>query len=300
MNISLPLSWQYHFKTESFKIIKVRKDLVWIATGKVKSFSCIKNKIAEKHLSAFLIRGCNKSHFDDIKDITIHKFLTGNEALLRTSFPHFNKKSLRELILRGEKRLRFKEIIFSEETSDLISEFLRETRHAEKPQLQNLFLTEADSLQRIFVVIDYNENWQGLISISCNSDKKVHTELLSKNKKAPQGTMEFLIKSVFDKLKSEGIEFISLGEVPFYNLHNTRLTFLENLFLLSGRIINFAYNSKGLYNFKKKFNPFWNETYMISSKKLNIFDLWYLMKSTNLLNLIRDQIKTRFLKTVSS
>lgn len=214
----LPLSWQIDFKNNSIKNKNIRKNFVWLTTGKINSLDEVLNFFKNAEENKFLLRGCKKNHQQFFGNDLSHKFLTGNEAILRTSFPHFGKKSLQELVKRGSKKVNFIEILFNENVLKEFLIFLKRTRHSSKPQLQNLFLTNLEKSQRIFIAIDKNKNWQGLISITQNGKNKFHAELLHKSKNAPQGTIEFLIKSVFDKLKNEGIEEFSLGEVPFYNV----------------------------------------------------------------------------------
>ncbi len=300
MKEKLPLSWQIDFTYQSILKKNFRNNFIWLITGKVASLKVIITFFDNFEKQKYLIRGCSFEHLSLFENRIPFSFFTGNEAILKTSFPHFEKKSLQELVKRGSKKVNFIEIPFDENVHKEFLIFLTQTRHSSKPQLQNLFLTNLEKSQRIFIAIDKNKNWQGLISITQNGKNKFHAELLHKSKNAPQGTIEFLIKSIFDKLKNEGIEEFSLGEVPFYNVQNHKLSSLEKLFFIVGRTINFAYNSKGLYNFKKKFNPFWEETYIFTNKKLNMIDLWYLMKCTNLLSLIKFQITRKILKLMPS
>lgn len=285
----LPLSWIYNSESNHTQKIQIKDNLFWITFAEINNIKEFLHEFSNSSYS-FLIRGCDQEQFNDFKDILPYKFFTGSEALLKTSYHHFEKKSLKELIKRGKKKLDFIEIDFDNDFRLKLKTFLSKTRNGNKPQLKNLFRTEPDSSQRIFTTIDKNSNWQGLITLTKNSVCKYHCELLLKNKNAPQGTMEFLLKSIFDKLSQEGIRELSLGEVPFFNINSVNLHSLEKIFLFGGRTINFAYNSKGLYNFKNKFNPFWNDLYMISNKRIGLNDLYHLMRLTNLDSLIKWQL----------
>ena len=288
MNDLLPLSW-INTAVNRTQEIQIKDNFFWITFAEVYNKQKFLHEFSNSSYN-FLIRGCAQEQFNDFKNILPYKFFTGTEALLKTSYPHFKKKSLKELIKRGNKKLDFIEIDFDKDFELKLNSFYSKTRNGNKPQLKNLFRTNPDSSQRIFTAIDKDNNWQGLITLTQNSMYKYHCELLLKNKNAPQGTMEFLLKSIFDKLSQEGIRELSLGEVPFFNINSIRLNFLEKIFIVTGKSINFAYNSKGLYNFKNKFNPFWNDLYMISNKKIDLEDMYHLMRLTNLDSLIKSQL----------
>jgi hypothetical protein len=288
LNDLLPLSW-INTAVNRTQEIQINDNFFWITFAEVYNKQKFLHEFSNSSYN-FLIRGCAQEQFNDFKNILPYKFFTGTEALLKTSYPHFKKKSLKELIKRGNKKLDFIEIDFDKDFELKLNSFYSKTRNGNKPQLKYLFRTKPDSSQRIFTAIDKDSNLQGLITLTQNSIYKYHCELLLKNKNAPQGTMEFLLKSIFDKLSQEGIRELSLGEVPFFNINSIRLNFLEKIFIVTGKSINFAYNSKGLYNFKNKFNPFWNDLYMISNKKIDLEDMYHLMRLTNLDSLIKSQL----------
>jgi hypothetical protein len=288
LNDLLPLSW-INTAVNRTQEIQIKDNFFWITFAEVYNKQKFLHEFSNSSYN-FLIRGCAQEQFNDFKNILPYKFFTGTEALLKTSYPHFKKKSLKELIKRGNKKLDFIEIDFDKDFELKLNSFYSKTRNGNKPQLKYLFRTKPDSSQRIFTAIDKDSNLQGLITLTQNSIYKYHCELLLKNKNAPQGTMEFLLKSIFDKLSQEGIRELSLGEVPFFNINSIRLNFLEKIFIVTGKSINFAYNSKGLYNFKNKFNPFWNDLYMISNKKIDLEDMYHLMRLTNLDSLIKSQL----------
>ena len=208
---------------------------------------------------------------------------------------HFNKKSLKELIKRGLRNGYVKEL----EISDQIFYFLRNSKSqssiAKLPKLQHLFCATLENYTRLFVFVDHNDQWLGLITISHKTEKIMQTELIIRRSKNPIGIMEALISEIFIILKKEGKELWSLGAVPFV----VQVPFSLSMQWASnfiGRRLRFAYNYRGLFNFKNKFMPTWIDYYICYNKKLSFLQLFDLMRKSNLMSLVLKKIflKIRF------
>ncbi len=283
---SLPLSWSIiNSKTSDSKIID-KWNLRWYALNFVQT-SKIQNQIEQLANKKYktIIRGCNSNLRKTLSQYGFSSIQIGMEAVLKTSQNHFNKKSLKELIKRGHRHGIIEEIKFSEENKSKLNKFKKFTSHAQEPQLKNLFQTDFKGDNYLYVFKKFNNDWLGAILISQNSEEKLHTELILRHSKAPIGIMETLVHYVFNKAKNEGWKELSLGEVPFKIERNK---FDPKLFAIksAGEILNFAYNHKGLYDFKNKFQPRWENLYICSSSKVNFKHILFILFYSNFHKLI--------------
>lgn len=217
----------------------------------------------------------------------------GKEAVIQLDSDPFRKKSLRLLVNRGKKQGRVEEIYYCKDAKLKLEDFNSETTHGEEPQLKNLFQTEFTDQNRLFVLISPQNDWLAAVLLSKGTGKEIRTELLLRNLKAKTGVMEALIFKIYQVLREEGYVFWSLGAVPFVQKNNFEFT-TEYFFNLLGRNIKYAYNYKGLFNFKNKFNPLWKDYYLLSSRKINLSFLLKAAIDTNLISLLVYKIKFPF------
>lgn len=224
------------------------------------------------------------SSFDDhIK--SENKIRFGQEAILNLREISFNKKSLMQLIKRGNKNGNCCEIIYSEANSRKLNYFFKQTVHAGEPQLKGFFDTEFLKRHRLFVIKNDQDKWYGAILLTVKNTKLVQTELLLRMKHSPACVMESLIFFIYNKLKEEGFEKWSLGAVPFVG-KSSFYRLKEYLLIRTGRLLNFAYNYNGLYFFKNKFNPEWNDCYLLSNRRISYASILKIAVQSNLLSLI--------------
>ena len=218
------------------------------------------NKIFLGNIPIF-VSSCNSELVPFFKEHDFEMIKVGKEAVLDLNSPHFNKKSLKELIRYGSRNGSVDEIYYSEDMIVKLEQFKLECAHGHEPQLKYFFNDVLLPENRLFVYKDNSGNWQGAITISCRSDGKVRTDLLLRKKNAPKGVIYG--SSVFSK------EFI----INF-----------------TGRKMRFAYNYMGLYNFKNKFNPIWNEIYICSKPKLKLTTIVKVAWISNLIKLVTKKL----------
>lgn len=278
---SLPLSWSITDSENYDSKIIDKWNLRWYAINFVhtKKIQTQIEQLATKRYET-IIRGCNSNLRDTLTKNGFSSLQIGMEAILKTSQNHFCKQSLRELIKRGHRHGIIEKVQFSEENNTKLNEFKVFTSHAKEPQLKNLFQTEFKEDHYLYVFKKFNNEWLGAILISKNSEEKLHTELILRHSKAPIGIMEALVQHVFTEAKNNGWKELSLGEVPFKvdsNSFDLRLFSIKN----AGKIINFAYNHKGLYNFKNKFQPRWEKLYICTSSKVKLKHIIFILFCSN-------------------
>lgn len=289
MDLTLPLSWiTTTNKTFSPKIKKLTLSRTkWITSAEVPKNKNVTDLIAENFSAAnkLIIRGCETGLAEDLSNLGFRKILVGREAILNLNNNLLEKKSLRKLINRGSKKGNVFEIGNYNDYKFLLDDLIADSSHSKEPQLKYLFITNLNECNRVFVFqSEKNNKLLGAIGIAPQGEGRFHTEVLMRRKNSPPGIMELLIAEISKKLKSENHQILSLGEIPFFNIEPK--TFYEKLVQLTGKKLKFAYNYEGLFKFKNKFNPQWEDIYMCVRPKLKINLLFSLFISTNLYRLV--------------
>lgn len=246
------------------------------------------------HRHSVFISGCNKEFAEFFRNNKYDTFLMAKEAVLNLKKDHFKKASLKELIKSGIKKGKFEEIKFSAKNKELVEAFKKQCVHGKEPQLKYFFNDVFHPDTRLFVLSDKNNIWMGGILIADIGNGSISTDLLLRKMNAPRGVMEALIFSIFQTLKNEGYLKWSLGDVPFI-IYNSRLFSREYLLNYTGRKLQFAYNYLGLYNFKNKFNPDWNDIYACCKSKMCFLTFLKVSSISNLLKLIYKKLKMKLL-----
>jgi len=297
---SLPLSWSIIDSDKSYSKTINRWNIKWHALQDIPSSNLIFE--FEKDLETkteTIIRGCNLNFSKKLKNAGFSSVQIGMEAVLDTRKDHFKKKSLKYLIKRGKRHGKVIRLPYSDDNIQKLAEFQKISVHGSEPQLQYLFQTEFKKNNSLFVFIDDKQDWFGAILLSENSIDKLHTELILRRKAAPTGIMEVLIEYVFNEAKKQNITHLSLGEVPF-SANDLIFDDTKSLLVIrTGRLLNFAYNYKGLYNFKNKFQPNWEKLYICSSTKVKIKHLLFILIHSNFHKLIAHKMLYR-LKNICS
>lgn len=262
-------------------------EIIWINNPNDKSVYHFINSARGdfyQHRRVFVSR-CDAEYVNYYKENGFEILKFGKEAVLNLRKDHFKKKSLQELIKIGSKSGETKELLNSTENKEKLDNFKNQCVHESEPQLKYIFNDALLPANRLFIFLGHNNVWLGAITISNSGNNKMTTDLLLRRKNAPKGIMESLIFNIFNILKSEGYDYWSLGEVPFI-IYDSPILTKEFLLNYSGRKLNFAYNYLGLYNFKNKFNPIWEETYLCGKPNLNLSSLLFIAFLSNLISLI--------------
>ena len=242
------------------------------------------NKLFLQDIPIF-ISSCSSELAPYFKKKNFELIKVGKEAVLDLSRHHLKKKSIKELIRAGNRRGNVIEIRYSDENRTKLEEFKLECVHGSEPQLKHFFNDVFLPKNRFFVLQDINGTWLGGITIYCLESGSVRTDLILRRKNAPRGVMEAVIKKIFDTLVNEGYKYWSLGEVP-YIVYGSNPFSKEFFINFTGRQLRFAYDYLGLYKFKNKFNPIWNDIYICSRPKLKLITLIKISWVSNLIKLV--------------
>ena len=284
----LPLSWtvseNYLFNNtvQSTKYCWLSE----VSIQKNKDITTSFQSIFENYSSNVIIKGCNTEIKNILEKRGFASMQLGLEAVIDTNCNTFEKKSLLKLVNRGLKKGEIIKLNYSEENKSHLNEFLKTYHHAKEPQLKNLFITKFNPGNKLYV-LKKDKHWLGAVLVSNNSIDKIHTELILRTHNSPVGTIESIIYAIYNDTVKQNIRYLSLGEVPFINQINYSSDSLYTILsTISGRFLKFAYNYKGLQNFKAKFNPMWEPVYICTSKKISFRLLLFLLVESNFLQLI--------------
>lgn len=176
-----------------------------------------------------------------------------------TSHRHFEGKRVRAALKRGWRHGMVEEIPPAALTTGRLAALQKESVHAGKPMLRNLFRSNPLETSRCFVFRSFSGVWHACLTLSRQGKNAFHTELMLRSANAPGDVMECLIAGTAEQLRAEGAERLSLGEVPFM-IHQgdpQPLALLERILLTAAPLCRHAYDYKGLYAFKNKFRPLW-------------------------------------------
>ena len=95
-------------------------------------------------------------------------------------------------------------------------------------------------------------------------------DLMRRAEQAVPGTMERLLACSIEYLRRQGADIVSLGLAPLSDANTTDHTFLgTSLDFLTHRFGNPGKN-RSLFNFKQKFQPYWENRYLVYSSTLSL------------------------------
>lgn len=288
----LPLSWnrsnhpQLHLTT-----IKLPPEpITWIATADIpqaQNFPDIFPHIQTQTNNRYMIRGCNQELAAYLKQQGAQIYHVGQEANLHLDGCHFQKRSLRDLVRRGSRHGTIHQRTLTPSTLAQLKTLQKASRHGNEPQLHHLYRNQWPITDRTYTYETPSGHWLAAITLSSPAPQKYHAELLLRHRQAPVGVMEAMIHHIYQQLRQEGNRIISLGEVPYigHPRKTPRLTKI-NIIPTVGHLTRFAYNYEGLYRFKNKFQPDWQNLYLCIAPQLRYRHLWTLARKTNYLNLL--------------
>ncbi len=283
--VDLPLSWKRTpAQNPVFKTIALGR-MRWLSLAEIPQHSELPQSLLTNFRRGVLIRGCSRSVAEELRPHGFRSMYIGSEALLDLNLKPFSKKSLQELVRRGNRHGRILEVPFNEKNRQRIEQLKKGSPYGSRPQLQHLFRNQFEQGLRCFVFESKTKEWLAAITISDVHRHKVQTELLLRRKSAPTGIMEALAEFIFGQLKKEQKETWSLGEVPFLKNPSAR-SFKERFAGAAGRRFKFAYNYQGLFHFKDKFSPRWEPVYICANPGINYFSLMRLFIKSNFFKLI--------------
>jgi phosphatidylglycerol lysyltransferase len=152
-------------------------------------------------------------------------------------------------------------------------EWLEDTGRKEIVFSQGMFDWEEIKNQEIITVENDEEKIVAFLNIIPDHVQEETTyDLMRKTKDAPNGVMDFILIALFDDAKSRGYRYVNLGFAPI-SVDNETKSFPE-------KTVKFAYNRikalqqhKGIRDYKQKFDPEWNDRYLVYDQDYDLFQV---------------------------
>jgi phosphatidylglycerol lysyltransferase len=135
---------------------------------------------------------------------------------------------------------------------------------------QGMFVEKEIKEQTVITVENKEEKIIAFLNIIPDSAKNEGTyDLLRKTSDAPNGIMDHMLIELFKYFKSAGIQYVNLGLAPMSGLDDPRNLPEKSMKFAYEKIHSFSHY-KGQREYKEKFNPKWNDKYLIYT---NDYDL---------------------------
>lgn len=142
-------------------------------------------------------------------------------------------------------------------------EWLAETDRSEIIFSQGMFVWEELKQQTIITVENAEEKIVAFLNVIPDYAPNEGTyDLIRKTADAPNGIMDFILIELFKHLKEKGIQYVNLGFAPLSGLDSAESFPEKSMKFAYERIRSFSHY-KGLRDFKDKFEPVWQNKYLI-------------------------------------
>ena len=149
-------------------------------------------------------------------------------------------------------------------------EWLKLTEREEIIFSQGMFVEKEIKQQTVISVENNEEKIIAFLNIIPDFVKNEGTyDLLRKTADAPNGIMDYILIELFKYFKANGIQFINLGFAPMSGLDDPH-NFTEKSMKFAYEKIRSFSHYKGQRDYKDKFNPGWNDKFLIYT---NDYDL---------------------------
>jgi phosphatidylglycerol lysyltransferase len=149
-------------------------------------------------------------------------------------------------------------------------EWLKLTGRNEIIFSQGMFVEKEIKFQKVITVESREEKVIAFLNNIPDYVKNEGTyDLLRKTVDAPNGVMDYILVELFKHFKSCGIQYINLGFAPLSGLDDPH-NFTEKSMKFAYEKIRSFSNYKGQREYKEKFNPQWNDKFLVY---INDYDL---------------------------
>ena len=149
-------------------------------------------------------------------------------------------------------------------------EWLKLTDRGEIIFSQGMFVEKEIKEQTVITIENSEEKIIAFLNIIPDYVENEGTyDLLRKTADAPNGIMDFILIELFKHFKASGIKYVNLGFAPMSGLDDPH-NFTEKSMKFAYEKIRSFSHYKGQRDYKEKFNPQWNDKFLIYS---NDYDL---------------------------
>ncbi len=152
-------------------------------------------------------------------------------------------------------------------------EWLKLTEREEIIFSQGMFVEKEIKEQTVISIENSEEKIIAFLNIITDYVKNEGTyDLLRKTADAPNGIMDYILIELFNYFKANGVQFINLGFAPMSGLDDPH-NFTEKSIKFAYEKIRSFSHYKGQRDYKDKFNPRWNDKYLIYSNDYDLLQI---------------------------
>ncbi len=191
----------------------------------------------------------------------------GAMANVRTSAKRAEKEGLRVVLYRGQVQ----DSGQLAQMEQISQRWLAQKGGSEMGFSMGQFAPAGDPEQVTALAVDSSDRVHAFVTfVPIYGRKGWGLDLLRRSEQSAPGTMELLLASSIEYLKSCGAEMVSLGLAPLSNANHEDVSFLDSsIDFLTHRFGSLS-KSQSLFNFKKKFQPTWESRYLVFSHTLTL------------------------------
>ena len=152
-------------------------------------------------------------------------------------------------------------------------EWLKISERDEIAFSQGMFIEKEIKQQVVITVGTHEEKIIAFLNVIPDFTSNEGTyDLLRKTKDAPNGIMDFIIVELFKYFESQGIQYVNLGFAPMSGIYDPH-TFPERSMKFAYEKIKSFSHYKGMREYKEKFNPVWNDKYLIYNHDYDLLQI---------------------------
>ncbi len=222
----------------------------------------------EKHLQAYQDAGFgfHKSGEEAVFNVQTWSMAGGRCAKVRSSFHTAVHKGLKVKEYRPwDKR----DPAIEAQFTDITDQWLKGKHTARLQFAVGSLMLERPCDKRYFYAVDAKGVIQGINVLNpYRSGKAWIVDIMRRREGCPHGVMELLFHDIMAKLKAEGAEQVSLGAAPFYRTTaHPHADLSERAEHYVYNHMNYMYGFKSLQQAKAKYNPKWQNIYIVCRPK---------------------------------
>ena len=222
----------------------------------------------EKHIPLYTQLGFGNTKYGEeaMFELQTYNLAGGKAAKIRNAINH---ASALGVTVSEYKPLEKRDKLIEQQMNDVSKEWLENKKSSELSFMIGTISLDNPMDRRYFIAFDNENKLLGFIVFSPFVGGKGYLADISRRKiNAPIGTMEKITIEAFMKMKSEGVEWGTLGLAPLVNVAEDGGV-AGKLFEFVYEKLNSFYGFKGLYHYKKKYGPTkWENRYIVYYPKL--------------------------------
>lgn len=222
----------------------------------------------EKHISLYTQFGFGHTKYGEeaMFDLETYNLSGGKAAKIRNAINHATDLGI---TVSEYKPLEGRDQLIEEQINEISEEWLGNKKSSELSFMIGTVSLDNPMDRRYFAAYDNEKKMAGFIVFSPFAGGKGYLADITRRKNnAVIGVMEKITIEAFNKMKSEGVKYGTLGLAPLANTADDGGA-AGRLFEFVYEKLNSFYGFKGLYHYKKKYGPTaWENRYIVYYPRL--------------------------------